>query len=161
MDQEILQRRYDLRVVHAQLLQTISLGRRHKEGSERRRNRLAQAQVIVRIIDAKRRLDDRNLDVNLDSRRGVRPELGARSDRQIVRYVHARSANRLAREIRIRILLPQGTNGRGIELQLRFPQNSIHREIVEQAQSHVGFHKRDAVFQVRHELQIAARDAWV
>jgi hypothetical protein len=106
---------------------------------------LVNAQRVIGPINAEGGLNDRKIDVELDAGRGPQLEVGTWGDRQLRLLVHQRKH-----------LIDVVHTGL-IELQRALVQNSHGSGIEEQSHAH-GTGYGDAVFEIGHPLQIAARE---
>ena len=111
-----------------QTLQSIFDRRIEITRPRRRRNRAGQPQVIVRVIEAERRIDDRQEHHKLGARRSVRPEIRAGQE-------SAGCSTSSNSENPDSDIAAATRHAAGIQSQLRLPQHPVDAEIVEQGRT--------------------------
>src|SRR6202043_1533882 len=105
------------------------LGIRQEKSSSRSGKRLIQAQIVIRVIEPERRIDNGQLNDEFDSGRCVRLEV--RAGKHLEAF-----GNRQIRKIRIWILLLESTKRSRIQSQLRFTNDAVETDVVEQTHTH-------------------------
>src|SRR5208282_5953626 len=163
--QKLVKLRHDNGVVDAQALQILPFDRIHCKSAgktaalaargepdlihARPLNRLSQTRIIVRVIETEWRLDDWQLNHQLDASGRVRNEIRTWDERQIVGYFQGG-------EIGIRILFLELRHRLWIESQLGLPQDAVESEVVKDRETNIVLVNGYAVLRVQDELGVAA-----